>query len=84
MKTPSSVYARLSELADISDAVQDEDEDEAIPWLEPVQHLLIKYDDSHTGDSRTGTNSGLAAGFSNGRCRRSPAMVAAVRSGVRG
>ena len=55
-----SVYVSISELRDISDAVQDEEA--GISWLDTVEHMLIKY-----GDSRTDAYSGLVvAGFEKG------------------
>ncbi len=55
-----SVYVSISELPDISDAVQDEEA--GIPWLDTVEHMLVKF-----GDSRTDAYSGLVvAGYEKG------------------
>ena len=51
----------VAEMPDILNAIQDEDE--GIPWLDTVLHMLIKY-----GDSRTDAYSGLVvAGWENGK-----------------
>ena len=48
-------------MPDILNAIQDEEE--GIPWLDTVEHMLIKY-----GDSRTDAYSGLVvAGWENGK-----------------
>ena len=51
----------VAEMPDILNAIQDEEE--GIPWLDTVEHMLIKY-----GDSRTDAYSGLVvAGWESGK-----------------